>query len=271
MIPIKRLILVEGLPGTGKTTIIEWIANRLPEKGEHVNLLFEGDSHIPCDFYETAGIPQAAFDEICNNNPESAADLNKQALYAEDYVFLRIDESPACVQSILRRWDMGDEKNQMVTVTDYVPCAMARIKHWVQSVKNECGTTLIDSGFLQNPINELLFRGATDHQVETFIREIAIEFEPLHPFCVYLYRNSAKEALSFAEHVKGKEWAERVQDLLRQSGQENLFERRFKLEMRLLTAELLPHICCEIKSDDWSYAKEYISRLLINKDILCKN
>ena len=35
MIPIKRLILVEGLPGTGKTTIIEWIANRLPEKGEH--------------------------------------------------------------------------------------------------------------------------------------------------------------------------------------------------------------------------------------------
>ena len=85
MIPIKRLILVEGLPGTGKTTIIEWIANRLPEKGE---------------------IPKAAFDEICNNNSESAADLNKQALYAEDYVFLRIDESPACVQSILRRWDM---------------------------------------------------------------------------------------------------------------------------------------------------------------------
>ena len=261
---LKRLILLEGLPGTGKTTIIKWLADNLKEKGEKVTLLFEGDSRIPCDFYETAGIPKTVFDEICATNPEIADVMQKRGLFTGGYVFLRIDEFPQSTQDILRRWDMGDEMNQMVTVADYIPCALARLDKWVQTMESESGITLIDSGFLQNPINELLFRGATDTQVQTFIKEIAIRFQPLHPFCVYLHRTNAKEAIHFAEKVKGKEWTRRVRNLLFQLGCENHFEHRFELEMKLLSTDFVPWICCLIKGDDWSYSKELITKYLIN-------
>lgn len=260
----KKLILLEGLPGTGKTTIIKWLAENLLEKGKQVTLLFEGDSQIPCDFYETAGVPKAVFDDICAKNPEVADILFKQGLFAVGYVFLRIDELPEFLQNILRCWDMGDEMNQKVTVEEYIPCALARLDYWVQSMKNECGVTLIDSGFLQNPINELLFRGATDTQVQTFIKEIAIRFQPLHPFCVYLYRSNAKDSIRFAEKVKGQEWAHRVQNLLCQLGYENHFDHRFELEMRLISTDLIPGICCQIIDDDWTYVKELITKELID-------
>ena len=260
---LKQLILVEGLPGTGKTTITKWLADKLKEKGEKVTLLLEGDSRIPCDFYETAGIPKAVFDEICAANPKIVEIMQKQGLFAGGYVFLRIDEYPQSIQDILRRWDMGDEMNQMVTAAEYMPCALSRLDNWVQTMESESGLTLIDSGFLQNPINELLFRGATDSQVQTFIKEIAIRFQPLHPICVYLHRSDAKEAIHFAEKVKGKEWKRRVRDLHFRLRCENYFEHRFELEMNLLSSDFVPWICCLIKDDDWSYSKELIAKYLI--------
>ena len=53
---MKRLILIEGLPRTGKTTIAQWLSVTFTHKGIKNLLFLEGDERIPCDFFETAGI-----------------------------------------------------------------------------------------------------------------------------------------------------------------------------------------------------------------------
>jgi len=120
------------------------------------------------------------------------------------------------------------------------------------------GTVIIDSGFLQNPINELLFRKATDDEVRTFIHDISVLPKPLSPVCVYLRRNDAEEAIAYAKKAKGDGWANRVDELLKQSGCENFFQRRFQLELELLPT--VEHIVCEIDNDNWSEAKSQIER-----------
>lgn len=44
---MKQLILVEGLPGTGKTTAAQKLFNRLSSKGEAVSVFLKGMNEYP--------------------------------------------------------------------------------------------------------------------------------------------------------------------------------------------------------------------------------
>jgi hypothetical protein len=248
--------MIEGLPGTGKTTIAEWLNEYLNAKGTKSILLLEGNRDIPCDFYEMAGIPNNEFKALFNDLPETFEKLCNRALVTENYAYLRIDECPEDVAVKIKRWDMGDENNQTVTVSDYVPCALERLDYWVNEVISNSGTVIVDSGFLQNPINELLFRKATYNETFLFIQEIFQRIKALNPICVYLHRNNTDEAISFAKEVKGKTWAERVDNLLIDNNCKDLFNNRFDLEQELLP--LVKHIKCIPNGYDWSLVKKCI-------------
>lgn len=252
---MKQLILIEGLPGTGKTTVAAWLSDLLEQKGGHVTLLREGDERIPCDFYETAGIPKPAFELLCLNHPEDALLLRSLALCTEHYAFVRIDRC-AHLEAELRQWDMGDEENQRISVSDYIPCALERLDHWTNAQTGDDSVVLIDSGFLQNPINELLFRKASDAQVRDFIGGICRRYERFHPVCVYLRRAGAEEAIAFAKQAKGSAWAERIDSLLRTSGVPDLFAHRFALELEMFPT--FRHVLCRVAGDDWTEARRTI-------------
>ncbi|MCL2360674.1 MAG: hypothetical protein FWC73_02535 [Defluviitaleaceae bacterium] len=249
---MKKLILVEGLPGTGKTTIAKWLSDLLISQGENTTLLSEGDERSPCDFYITAGIPKNEFESLYDSQERENLLIN--ALSTDNYIYLRLDKCPDYVAEKIKQWDMGDESNQFITVADYIPCALERLVYWVNSHINTSETIVIDGGYFQNPINELLFRQGTDNEVRGFINAITDILKPLNPVCIYLRRDNAEEAIAFAKMTKGKGWADRVDTLLRQAGCEDLFRHRFELELELL--QNIEHLICHIDGDNWEDAKQ---------------
>ena len=253
---MKRLILVEGLPGTGKTTISKWLAAALTSRGESVALMSEGDERVPCDFYNTAGIPKKEFESLCAKHNFDRDTLLKIALSTKNYVCLRLDKCPDNVLEKIKCWDMGEESNQHITIADYISCALERLEYWAASQMSNSETIIIDSGYLQNPINGLLFRGATNEKVRTFVNAISDLLNPLNPVCIYLRRGNAEESISFAKMAKGKGWADRVDKLLTQRGCENLFQRRFELELELLPN--MENLICYIYGNNWEDAKRSI-------------
>jgi len=151
---------------------------------------------------------------------------------------------------------MGEESNQFITVTEYIPCALERLEHWFKSHASSTETVIIDSGYLQNPINELLFRNATANEVRDFISAISDTLKPLNPVCIYLRRDNAEQAIAFAKKAKGQGWADRVDKLLQQAGCEDLFQRRFEIELELL--KNIDHLDCYVCDDNWDLAKNKI-------------
>lgn len=251
-----QLIMIEGLPGTGKSTVTEWIGQCYNDLNKEVTLLFEGDIRIPCDFYEMAGMPIKDFYSLCDDNSDYAKTLKSSALITENYAFIKIENYPEYITKVLRRYDMGDESNHTITVKEYINCAIERLKYWIIHTAPNFNTVVVDSGFLQNPINEVLFRKATDDEVLFFIKGIFCAIKELNPLCIYLCRDSAKEAIDFAKKVKGKEWADRVSTLLDQNGVPDLFNRRFDWEKKLI--DFIPNIICKVNDNDWSCAKDQI-------------
>lgn len=255
---MKQLLLIEGLPGTGKTTTAKTLAARLAERGEAVTPLLEGDAQIPGDFNQLAGIPATVFDAFRARHPAVAEAGWGIILRTPDFVFLRLDRCIPFVSAVFRPFDMGDEHNRAIGSAEYIRCALSRIGHWVFQNLNHGGITIMDSGFLQNPINELLFRKASDAEIRAFIQRYAEMLAPLHPLCIYLRRESADAAIAYASGAKGPDWTARVAALLLDTP--DFFARRLALELSLLPC--VPHVICDIRGDDFSDIDRQLARAL---------
>jgi len=243
-----KLILVEGLPGTGKTTLSKQIFNLLSKQGTPSSVLLEENTKIPSNFYNIAGVPINDFIDF------AMPFITK----TDNYFFVDLGNCTEEAKQQLLRYDIGDEFNKYISAEEYSRCTLEWWQNWVANNTNE-PVLILDSAFMQCPINEMIFRGASNPEVSAYIKAISEIIEPLHPICVYLRRESAKVAIDFAKTVKGVHWANGI-DSLAHSDFPDLFERRFYLENALL--HLVPNIVCDINGSDWSDAELKTSEIL---------
>ncbi|MDR2728794.1 MAG: hypothetical protein LBB56_06640 [Chitinispirillales bacterium] len=245
----NKLILVEGLPGTGKTTLSEWLFRLFTDKGVQVELLLERNEKIPSNFYNIAGIPKSDYARFINDV--------RFTTKTDNYVFVNMRECAENVAVQLQRYDIGNEFNYFISAQVYAHCTLEWWQHWVKSNSAQ-HTLILDSAFMQCPINEMVFRNATNSEIKTYIQTLAQIVKPLNPVCIYLRRKNADIAIDFAKVVKGEHWAKGIEGLA-EFGCPDLFERRFDLENTLL--ESVPNIVCNIDGFDWSDAELKIQKL----------
>ena len=112
----NRLILVEGLPGTGKTTLAEQLFKSLTEHGIQAEVLLEENEKSPSNFCDIAGISKSDFADIMIDVPLIAETHN--------YVFVNFNNCTEEIVKQLRRYDIGDEFNKFVTSQAYVHCTL---------------------------------------------------------------------------------------------------------------------------------------------------
>lgn len=247
---MKQLILIEGLPGTGKTSTAHKLFAHLTSQGEDASVFFEDDERIPSNFYEKAGVPRKEYRSFRTQHPHVGDAQCAVVADTNNFIFVRLDRCSDQVAAAFRRWNMGDEFNQQLSVSEYTFCALEYLEHWVSAQRDHHDTIIMDSAFLQNPINELIFRKASDDEIRSFILSMAERLRPLNPLCLYLKRQSAAVAIAFAKRAKGPKWSARIDALLDAGGCPDMFARRFELELSLLPH--VTHVVCSIEDDDWS-------------------
>jgi len=245
-----KLYLVEGLPGTGKTTLSERLHTLLIKKGIKSELLLEDDKKIPCNFCDIAGIPK-----IKAENYQIDRYVIKET---ENYFYVNLNECGQETAGRIKCYDIGDEFNKHISVQEYVNCTLEWWEHWTtDNIKDS--VLILDSAFMQCPINEMIIRGAADPEISAYINSIAEIIKPYTPVCIYLNRGDAKTAIDFAKKAKGEEWTKGIERLA-EIGCSNLFERRFDLENKLLP--VIPGIICNINGNDWSDVEVKLSEII---------
>lgn len=249
-----NLILVEGLPGTGKTTLSEQLFKQFKERGIQTELLLEENEKSPSNFFNIAGIPKMDYVNFSNDT--------SPIIETDNYVFVNSRHYTDKTAKQLQRYDIGDEFNKFISLHEYVHCTLEWWQSWGKNYTKD-SILILDSAFMQNPINEMIFRKAVDSEVKEYIQAISEIIKPLNPICIYLRRDNAETAIDFAKAVKGEHWAKGI-DRLADIGCSDLFERRFILENALLS--LVPNIVCNIDGCDWSDAEIKTRELLLQFD-----
>ncbi|MCL2420875.1 MAG: hypothetical protein FWD03_03380 [Defluviitaleaceae bacterium] len=235
-----KMIFIEGLPGTGKTTLSEKIFEMYTSQGIQAGLLQENDA-IPSNLYNVAGILKNDF-----------ASLQYDIDYitkTENYVFVNLSNCSVEAASQLQQYNLGDPFNPYISAQEYARSTLEWWQYWVDNNLTE-SVFILDSAFMQCPINNMIYRKAAEPEINAYIQAIAEIIKPFNPFCIYLCRENAKISMDFAKTVKSEQWAKRVDKFLADLDCLDVFDRRFDLERTLVA--LIPNIVCYINDHDWS-------------------
>lgn len=264
----KRIVyFIEGLPGTGKSTISKWLHEKIGAK-----CILESDLNYPNDLCNVAGIPLDVYNKICCDFPIVTDFIEKHGMY----IYVNIEEVRNCfpnqhkLLSILSEWDIGDEFNPHMTLSHYVPCSLEFFNNRFTQLEQNYDSIIFDSVWLQNPINELLSRNADSETIIEYCSSLAEMLKKFRVSCIYLKRHSVDETIKFASYAKGEGWTSRVTELFCKTpygithelegfnGLIKYFSERAKIEEGILSSRIIKCLQYTVDENNWDKVKELI-------------
>ena len=274
-----KLILLEGIPGSGKSSAGEFVQGLLQRQGHAVRFWREGDFDHPADFEGVAGLSEATYQDLLARYPHLADLLQthltvRGADYLLSYRKLQHNHPeampPALVDELARR-DVYDG----LPMAEYCRLALDRWRDFCQAAAQSDTVTILECCLLQNPLTVLLARHDADPQAaREHIARIASIIRPLHPLVIYLSPCDARAALDRVRAERPIEWADFVAWYLagQAYGQTHpvagwegviqFYEMRQRLEVELLAELPLPSLVIEHAGREWERCNAEIARFV---------
>ncbi len=193
-----RLILIEGIPGSGKTTLSARVAAGLEARGMRTRLYREGDSH-PADMAWNAVLTPAEYDRTRTEHPHLAEALT---------LHTRIEDGRCIVAyTKLGREAMGAELNDYFAAHEVYDgrvsselFAQLHRNRWASFARDALANPetvyVFECAYLQNHVNELMgFHDMSVAGMLSHLKALAEPVMPLQPLLVYLEQADPDETV----------------------------------------------------------------------------
>lgn len=195
----NRLILVEGIPGSGKTTISKKIRDYLIDRGFDVELYNEGDSH-PVDLAWNALLTKEEYKRLINNNNKEYENVLKEnSIFEEDYVIVAYTKLGLNKDQneLMKYFEAHEVYDGRVSLDIFKEIHLRRWRRFGQEMKKEKDKiTIFECAFFQNHINELLAVHEKDiHYIILYLKEFIETVLDLNPKLIYLNQTSVRNTL----------------------------------------------------------------------------
>jgi hypothetical protein len=274
-----KLILLEGIPGSGKSSAGEFVQGLLERQGSAARFWREGDFDHPADFEGVAGLSEAYYRDLMARNPHLAALIQQYtdvrgADFLLSYRKLQHSHPEAMPQALvdeLARHDVYDG----LPMAEYCRLALDRWRDFCQAAAQSDTVTILECCLLQNPLTVLLARHDADAQAaREHIASIAAIIQPLHPLVVYLSPQDARAVLDRVRAERPAEWADFVTWYLTGQaygqahpvagweGVVQFYAMRQRLEVELLAELPLPSLVIEHAGREWERCNAEIARFV---------
>lgn len=195
----NRLILVEGIPGSGKTTISKKIKNHLVSKGLEVLLYNEGDMH-PADMAWNALLNMDEYNNIIDEYKTHEKIIKENSIFEDDYVILAYTKlgfhrKQNKLMNFLEEREIYDGR---VSADTFKQIHLKRWKKFGEEMKeNKNKIVIFECSFLQNHVNELLAIHDKDFDyIRDYLNELIGTVTELKPKLIYLNQASIKETIN---------------------------------------------------------------------------
>ena len=212
--PPTRLILIEGVPGSGKTTTAQFVRDWLERNGFRPRLFLEGDPDHPADYESVACLTYVEYTRLIEKYPAQRSFLDRHATLLRGEYFLPYrklanqsgDLLPAGLIDDLVGYEIYDlpvEKHRRVAAErwqDFTTWALAGDAAFI-----------FECCFLQNPLTVLLAKHNLDvADAAGHIQRLAEITRPLNPLMIYLDPPDIRSTLEKAARNRSKEWLDYV-------------------------------------------------------------
>ncbi|WP_105615821.1 P-loop NTPase family protein [Vallitalea okinawensis] len=275
---MRKLILVEGLPGSGKTTI----SKRIYEYTSTIrktHLYQEGDGH-PADLAWCACIPVEKLDCIMKEYPKYEMQI-KRHMYIEDgYAVFPYTQFPIDDKSFFQLMESFEVYDNRVGFKTFSDLHIKKWKKFSQQTLEGEAMAVFECAFLQNHINELLlFHCMSEEHIKKYLLNLISTVNELNPILIYLRQPSVYETIRKVSDIRvnkeGKQvWMERVISYIQESpfgiahslsgfeGMVSYFEFRKEVELNIIKRLPIDSYIIDNPNYDWVNTWKEIKEIL---------
>jgi hypothetical protein len=275
----SKLILLEGIPGSGKTSAGLHLQAFLEQSGFTVQFWREGNFDNPADFEGIACLSESEYRDFLQRYPDLAELFREQlTIKSADYLLkyrklqtIHPQEIPDALVGELSHYDVYDG----LSMDEYCRLALDRWQDFQQTAENSDEITMLECCFLQNPLTVMLARHNAEPQiVREQVRKITEIIQRLNPMAIYLSPQDATGALEHVRAERPKEWADFVTWYLTEQaygkahylsgyyGVIQFYEMRQKMELGILKSLPIHSLVIEHSGDEWEYCDKEIDEFV---------
>jgi hypothetical protein len=190
-----KLIIVEGLPGTGKTTTAIKINEFLKSKNISTNLFLEDDLH-PADLAWHACIPKETFDEILAEYSEIAEDIKNNTAWNGEQAIVAFNKISSSDKSFYDEMKKYEIYNGKTSLDRFCNLLQTRWADFAENADHRDDVTIFESALMQSQINDLLaVRNCDKQTIFDHMKKLVKSIEKLNPIIIYLSSENIEETI----------------------------------------------------------------------------
>lgn len=210
----SQLIMLEGMPSTGKTTNSRFIQIQLERSSMKTEWIHEVAMPHPVLFFDEAGMTYEEYDKFIKTYPQTADILNSIAVFRKSTVGIHLPEL---------QWNCGDKIDSKVyqalleydvwnfPIDVYKKFALEKWEYFTRkALENRDKVYIIDSAVFQFQIFTFLFKNRPYQELQSFIEQIGDIIRPLNPCLLYFYRENTEATIDYLVKDRGISYLEYV-------------------------------------------------------------
>lgn len=284
---LNNIILVEGLPGVGKTTISKLIKQVLQKNNIKSKLYLEGDKNQPADYEAVALLNEKEYEDILKKHPENSKIIekitqkNKKGYllnYKEGIEFFLKEENKDIFEKINKKdiYELPLELHQELILEKW--------DEFSKKLKNEDEIYIIECSFIQNPITYSLIReGASEKEVMKYIKKIEDRIISSNPLLIYIEQDDYEKVFKNAVEERPIEWKNFFIDYYTNQGygKENnkkglkgtieVLKKRQEIEQKILNNLKIKYQIINNSNYNISKTEKRLEELIFNFNKITKN
>lgn len=207
---MTKLIFIEGVSGTGKTTTAKRLAERLIGNGYKTAVYLEFDYRNPIDFYSTAVLSKEEYQKICNEYTEYLSDIDNNTIDAGDMYLVRYYDSdtPLFEKPLMDRfWQREFCYNppNPISLNKYTRVYESVWKNFALSLNGEYDYIIFDASLIRHPISDMTRNYSADGvQAAQHIKALLGALGDTERFVFYLKTDNIDQKLRKAHNDRNQ-------------------------------------------------------------------
>lgn len=276
----SKLIVVEGMWGSGKTTTAQFIYDHLTESGAKARLFLEGDLDHPADYDKVACFTVQEYNETLQKHSASIELMRSITEDRGNYKFVpygkhRRELGNVFSDDLLADVAQYDIYDGILPLERHCEVHLCRWREFVKAQLHRDEITIFECCFIQNPLTAMLGRyDASEEVIIDYVLELANVIKPLNPQLIYFHSGDVRTTLSRAFQERSSDWNDGVTQYFTQQGYglshgltgfDGLVEfLRVRTQIELKIVEQLPLRKTGIKNDDlnWHRVRQKVIRFV---------